>query len=69
MTISIAQEPPALAHHDLAADGWSVGDLFTFHATAVAEDGRTVALAGDHNSVVIPADGADGRGGTPATEG
>jgi len=57
VTLSIAQDPPSITLHDLGADGWGVGDLFTFHATAVAADGRPARLSGDHNSVALPAGG------------
>ncbi len=57
VTLSIAQDPPSITLHDLGADEWGVGDLFTFHALATAGDGRPVTLVGEHHSVALPGSG------------
>ena len=56
-TLVISQVPPELTYVDLTGDGWGPGDLFTFRADVVTADGRAGTLAGDHETISMPATG------------
>jgi hypothetical protein len=56
-SLVIMQDPPQLTFVDRGDDGWGPGDLFTFRAAVVTQDGRAGTVAGDHQTVAMPVDG------------